>query len=188
VTAESGARKHPSERVRSLTYADAGGTRPDLTSWSPPSGYRSFGRTVEVGRGPVDWNQASTALLSWGVKTRSGFRVERADGADPSGPVTAGADYWLVASFGPLRVREPARVVAVVDEPDRCGFAYGTLDGHPVSGEEAFLLTLTRDGMVRLTLRSLTRPGRGVWRVAFPLILVAQRWYRFRYSRALRQR
>jgi uncharacterized protein (UPF0548 family) len=39
---------------------------------------------------------------------------------------------------------------------------------------------------VFLTLRSLTRPARGRWRLAFPAILIAQRWYRFRYLRALR--
>ena len=39
---------------------------------------------------------------------------------------------------------------------------------------------------VWLTLRSLTRPGRGAWRLAFPALLIAQRWYRSRYQRALR--
>jgi uncharacterized protein (UPF0548 family) len=43
----------------------------------------------------------------------------------------------------------------------------------------------TPDGTIWLTLRSLTRPARGNWRFAFPAILVAQRWYRRRYRRAL---
>jgi uncharacterized protein (UPF0548 family) len=42
------------------------------------------------------------------------------------------------------------------------------------------------DGAVWLTLRSLTRASRGRWRLAFPALLIAQRWYRFRYLRALR--
>ncbi|MBU8820992.1 DUF1990 domain-containing protein, partial [Mycolicibacterium goodii] len=42
--------------------------------------------------------------------------------------------------------------------PDRCGFAYGTLHGHPVCGEEAFIVHRDRAGTVFLTLRSLTRP------------------------------
>ena len=37
-------------------------------------------------------------------------------------------------------VRAPCRVVYVVDEPDRRGFAYGTLPGHAESGEELFLV------------------------------------------------
>ena len=117
--------------------------------------------------------------MSWGVKTRSGFTV------DPATTVRQGADHWLVARLGPLRIREPARVVGVVERPDRVGFAYGTLSGHPVSGEEAFVVHRSADGTVWLTLRSLTRSGRGWWRLAFPAVLVAQRWYRRRYLRAL---
>ncbi|SIP67631.1 hypothetical protein BN9982_740001 [Mycobacterium tuberculosis] len=33
-------------------------------------------------------------------------------------------------------LRAPCRVVYVIDEPDVRGFGYGTLPGHPVSGEE----------------------------------------------------
>jgi uncharacterized protein (UPF0548 family) len=83
-----------------------------------------------------------------------------------------------------VTVREPVRVVAVVDQPARRGFSYGTLSGHPVSGEEAFVVHHSPDGRVWLTLRSLTRPGDGAWRWAFPLILIAQRHYRGRYLRA----
>jgi uncharacterized protein (UPF0548 family) len=126
----------------------------------------------------------TAALLAWGVKARSGFRVESADGAGSRARL--GGDYWLIASFGPVTIREPARVVAVVGTPDRCGFAYGTLTGHPVTGEEAFVVHRSPDGGVWLTLRSLTRPSPGRWCALFPLILVAQRWYRFRYLRAKR--
>ena len=41
--------------------------------------------------------------------------------------------------------RRPCRVVYVVDEPDRRGFAYGTLPGHPESGEELFLVRYDPD-------------------------------------------
>lgn len=169
--------------ARSLTYGPAGVTRPEDPVWAAPAGRRAYERSVPVGRGDDSWVRARAALLSWGVKTRSGFAVEPAAGSDPG--VREGADYWLVAAVGPLRIREPARVVAVVDRPDRCGFAYGTLQGHPVSGEEAFVLHRDDAGVVRLTLRSVTAPGPGPWRPAFPVVLVAQRWYRRRYARAL---
>ena len=168
---------------RALSYGPAGVTAPRDEVWSAPSGRRAYERSVRGGRGDESWTQARAALLCWAVKTRSGFAVEPASGSDPA--VREGADYWLVAAVGPLRIREPARVVAVVDGPDRCGFAYGTLEGHPVSGEEAFVLHRGDDGVVRLTLRSVTAPGSGRWRLAFPAVLVAQRWYRRRYARAL---
>ena len=44
----------------------------------------------------------------------------------------------VIVHLGP--VRAPCRVVYVVDEPDRRGFAYGTLPGHAESGEERFVV------------------------------------------------
>jgi uncharacterized protein (UPF0548 family) len=171
--------------TRAPTYAPVGATHPGDETWTPPAGFRAVEQTVRLGDGRALWETATAALLDWGVKTRSGFTVVPGPGS--SQRVRVGTDYWLHAALGPLRLREPVRVVAVVDRPDRRGFAYATLDGHPVSGEEAFVLHRATDGAVFLTLRSLTRAPRGAWRLAFPGVLVAQRWYRARYRRALRQ-
>jgi len=161
------------------TYPDVGATTPAERAWSPPDGYRGFEKTIAIGRGDEHWAWASEQVLRWGIKTRSGFHVK------PGGRVVEGDEHRLVALVGPMLITEPVVVVAVVDEPDRAGFAYGTLPGHPVSGEEAFVVHRDDDDTVNLTLRSLTRPGRGRWRMAFPGILVAQRVYRRRYLRAL---
>lgn len=168
---------------RGSTYAAVGATQPDAARWSPPDGYRSAERTARLGEGEACWRAASTAVLAWGVKTRSGFAVEPA--VPPGGAVRAGERYWLLARVGPVRLREPVQVVTVVTEADRHGFAYGTLEGHPVSGEEAFVVSRAADGGVWLTVRSLTRPGRGRWRLVFPAALAAQPRYRARYLRAL---
>ncbi|MCY1145547.1 DUF1990 family protein, partial [Actinoplanes sp. Pm04-4] len=113
-------------------------------------------------------------VLDWQVKTRSGFVME----------AVGGDDFRVTAKVGPVKVVEPVRVVEVVDESRRRGFAYGTLVGHPVSGEEAFIAHRSADGRVWLTIRSLTRPARGAWRWVFPVLLVAQRIYRRRYLRS----
>ncbi len=168
---------------RALSYEAVGATRPAAARWAPPAGYRSYEKTVRIGSGDDCWRAVSAAVLVWGVKTWSGFSVEPAMPAGST--VVAGESYWLLARVGPVVLREPARVVAVVDEADRRGFAYGTLHGHPVSGEEAFIVRRDACGDVFLTLRSLTRPGHGWWRLAFPGVLVAQRMYRRRYLRAL---
>jgi uncharacterized protein (UPF0548 family) len=170
---------------RRPNYAPVGATRPEDELWtSRPPGFGSYERSVRIGVGQAAWTSASSAVLAWGVKTRSGFAVEPGPGIGHR--VEVGGDYWLIASLGPFSVREPVRVVAVVEDADRCGFAYGTLDGHPVSGEEAFIVQRARDGTVSLTLRSVTRAPAGRWRFAFPGVLIAQRWFRFRYLRALR--
>lgn len=153
--------------------------------WSGvPSGFRPYEHTVHIGDSDAQWFRATEAVLAWGVKTRSGFAVRPSTGTDMR--VVEDADYTLVASVGPFRIREPVRIVSVVDLPDRCGFAYATRPGHPVTGEEAFIVHRSPDGRVWFTLRSLTQPGRGRWRLAFPAILIAQRWYRLRYVRAMR--
>ncbi|MER5386149.1 DUF1990 domain-containing protein [Streptomyces sp. NPDC002688] len=169
-----------------LTYAPCGATRPGDEVWSTViPGFRRHERTVVVGHGDSDWHAASDALLRWGVKRRSGFSVRPLAGAGAR--VTEGARYTITAAWGPLAVHEPVRVVAVVDTPDTRGFAYGTLPGHPVSGEEAFIVRKAPDGRVTLTLRSLTAPApAGMWRLLFPLLLIAQRVYRRRYERVLK--
>ncbi|MFI8192417.1 DUF1990 family protein [Streptomyces sp. NPDC085946] len=168
-----------------LSYGTPGATSPGALIWPrTPSGFRRFERTVPIGRGEHVWTAAARAVARWEVKTRSGFTVTADDGADAA--VRRGGRYTVTAGLGPLAVREPVEVVAVVGTPDRCGFAYGTRHGHPVSGEEAFVVHRDHEGRVFLTLRSLTRAApAGPWRLAFPLLLLAQRRVRGRYLRAL---
>jgi uncharacterized protein (UPF0548 family) len=170
---------------RALNYAPTGVTLDDPSWWlGDHAGFRTYERSARIG-GPERWADASDALMRWQVKTRSGFDVVDGEGR-PATPVAVGDRRWLVARVGPLRVREPVEVVAVADGEDRIGFAYGTLTGHPVSGEDAFLLHRDDDGSVLLTVRSLSRPGAGVWRAAHPAVRIAQQYYRRRYLRALR--
>lgn len=166
-----------------FSYDAVGRTRPAQQDWlERPVGYRRFERTVCLGHGVQRWQTAAEAVLNWQIKIRSGFAVRPIDGEVKASP---GAPYELTARVGPLTVREPVRVVTVVQQPNRCGFAYGTLAGHPVSGEEAFIAHRSHDGQVWLAIRSLTRPADNGWRWAFPLLLIAQRFYRRRYLRVL---
>ncbi|TDD49767.1 DUF1990 domain-containing protein [Kribbella antibiotica] len=136
-------------------------------------------RSARLGEGAAVWAFAGAEVLRWGVKTRSGFSV--ADGR----VVAVGNRYWIVARLGPLRIHEPVQVVAVVDEVDQKGFAYSTLDGHPIRGEEAFVVERRTDDSVWLTIRSLTYPARGLRRAGYPRARLAQPFYRRRYLRAL---
>jgi uncharacterized protein (UPF0548 family) len=79
----------------------------------------------------------------------------------------------------------PARVVYVVDEPSRRGFAYGTLPGHPERGEEAFIVERLADDSVWLVIRAFSRPsGPLVW-LGYPFARLMQDIYTARYERAL---
>lgn len=158
-------------------------THPARPVWRDETrGYRRWERSTTLGIGTDVWEWASTEVMRWGVKTRSGFSVT------PATPATAGMRPVITAHPLGVSIREPVEVVDVVQTPERVGFAYRTLPGHPVSGEEAFIVC--RDGeLVVLTIRSLTRPAdRGLWRLAFPVLLLAQKATRHRYMRALRHK
>ncbi|WP_078322589.1 DUF1990 family protein [Mycobacteroides chelonae] len=165
-----------------LTYQPAGATYLAESGWpATPPALRRYERTVTIGHGEHAWQEASQAVLNWGVKRRSGFRV------NPEATACEGTEFQISLGWGPFSVHEPVRVVTVTNTDDRCGFAYGTLPGHPVSGEEAFIVHRNDDGTVFLTLRSLTQPApSGFWRLVFPALLVAQRVFRRRYLRSLR--
>jgi uncharacterized protein (UPF0548 family) len=79
----------------------------------------------------------------------------------------------------------PVRVVYVVDEPLRKGFGYGTLPGHPETGEAAFFVEYRDDDSVWLTLRSFSRPSSWIFWVGYPIGRLLQAIYTGRYERAL---
>ncbi|MET3176611.1 UNVERIFIED_ORG: uncharacterized protein (UPF0548 family) [Arthrobacter sp. UYCu721] len=156
-------------------------TSPHLDQWpSSGRGYRRSERTVLLGSGDMLWQRAADGVLHWKVKTASGFVV------DATGPVSPGARVIVTARPFGLAVVEPVEVVSVVQEAARIGFSYRTLPGHPVDGEEAFVIHRHGDE-VHLTIRSLTRAAsQQPWRLLFPLLLIAQRVVQRRYRRALR--
>lgn len=157
-------------------------TPPSLLDGLRPTAGFDMSEVVRViGDGDELWHRAAVDLLRWRVKTRSGFRV-------PGGAVaTPGARLIVRAGILAWSVPEPVEVVAVVDEPSRVGFAYATRPGHPLDGEEAFVLDRTADGVITFTIRSRSRAAaHGPWHRAYPLLRIAQRVTRWRYLHALR--
>lgn len=106
--------------------------------------------------------------------------------ADDGTPfIRNGMTAVLKVPFGPLHIPAPVRVVYVVDEPHRKGFAYGTLRGHPASGEEAFLVEMRDDGTVWFVLRAFSRPSSAFYRIMAPVLRSGQKRFTQRYLRAL---
>ncbi len=134
-----------------FTYPDVGATAGEL-----PDGYHHVRAAAQIGTGRARFDAAADAVLRWGMQRGVGMRVDATT-------VTAAPGTDMLGRLGPMRV--PCRVVYVVDEPDRRGFAYGTLPGHPETGEELFCVRpddgrgLCRDQRV-LTARHLVEPPR----------------------------
>ena len=70
---------------------------------------------------------------------------------------------------------------------DERGFAYGTLPGHPESGEEAFLVRLEPGGDVVFTLRVFARLASPLARLGGPVSTVVQRLATERYLTVVRR-
>lgn len=186
-------------------------TRPLSPRWiDRPAGYRDFESAFFVGHGRATFDRCAEELLHWEVKIRSGFDIDveapedgpqtPGDGTQAPGDgraaarsgsgfprVEAGQEPTIFVRLGPFRLPEPARVIDVFETETRRGFTYGTKPGHPITGEESFILIHTPDDRVFLVLRSVSRAGLGIWRLGEPFVRLAQIIYRRRYSRALRR-
>jgi uncharacterized protein (UPF0548 family) len=117
--------------------------------------------------------------MSWEMHRRAGLLVV----ADRR--VSVGGIAVFGIRIGPWRIDAPVRVIEVIDTAGATGFAYGTLPGHPESGEERFLVRLDPEGTVRAEIRAFSRPGRWFSRLARPAGRRIQRATTQRYLTAL---
>lgn len=159
-----------------LTYTEVGATAGEL-----PAQYHHITRRVIVGSGHQVFADAANAVAGWQVQLRAGLAVLAS-----SPTALAGTVAVLGLGIGPLRTGAPCRVVYMVEEPRRRGFAYGTLAGHPESGEEAFIVEHHDDDTVSFTVTAFSRPSTAIARVAGPAARLIQGWVTSRYMRSLR--
>jgi uncharacterized protein (UPF0548 family) len=139
-------------------------------------------RRDRIGTGLEVFHRSVDALNGWSMHRGAGLVVVAA-------PPRAATGAVVVLRLGPpvVGMLVPCRVIYVVNEPDRRGFAYGTLPGHPESGEEAFVVSLGGDGQVDLTIRAFSRPASRLVSAAGPLNRALQDRITDRYVKALRQ-
>ena len=155
-----------------LTYSEVGATAGPM-----PSGYHHLHKSSVIGRGRDRFDDAAARGMRWGMLRGAWLRVEA------TAPVAeVGAE--VLVHLGP--VVAPCRVVYVVDEPDRRGFAYGTLPGHAESGEELFLVRYdpARDAVIAEVI-AFSRHATWWSRLGSPVTSLVQRRVTDRYLRAL---
>jgi uncharacterized protein (UPF0548 family) len=155
-----------------LTYPEVG-----ATAGPPPPGYRHLGFVSQVGAGHQRFQEAADAVMHWGMQRGAGLRVEAS-----SDVVTVGAVVVVKMAF----LKAPCRVVYVIDEPDVRGFAYGTLPGHPESGEERFVVRHDPvTAAVFAEVSAFSRPATWWSKAGGPFTSLAQRVIAKRYVRAV---
>ena len=158
-----------------LSYQPVGIARPDAAA---APGFRVADRCVQLGAGEALWQRAGDLVAAWAVKQGAGFRIAPADEQ-----VVEGRDYATRFGWGPIRLMEPVQVVWLVDEPDRRGFGYGTRPGHPLRGEECFLVERDSDGSVWFRTRTVSRVA-GSWWPLWLGVRLAQPIMQARYARS----
>lgn len=129
----------------------------------------------------------ATRLPAEVVASLQGAPLTHAEvGATAGEPPRVESGAVVEMRLGPPRlgVRIPCRVVQVVDEPHRGGFAYGTLPGHPETGEERFEVRRGPDGVVAFTVTAFSRPASALARAGGPLSRWVQGRMTERYLRA----
>jgi uncharacterized protein (UPF0548 family) len=161
-----------------LTYSGVGTAR----SGAAPAGFRSVHRTAVVGSGRAAFERASAAVLDWRAQRGAGLRVRASGPAGAPGTVVV-----LTAGLPRIGFDIPCRVVWAMTDGDERGFAYGTLPGHPESGEECFLVRLTPDGDVVYEVRVFFRLASTAARLAGPVSLLLQRIATELYVSAIRR-
>jgi uncharacterized protein (UPF0548 family) len=156
----------------SLTYPEVGATAGEL-----PAGYHHVCAEARIGSGRDRFKAAADAVLRWDMQRAGGLRLQTTtDRAEP------GTD--VLGRLGPILV--PCRVVCLVDEPDRRGFAYGTLPGHPESGEERFCVRHDpATDAVYAEITAFSRPALWWSRAGRPIMTLAQKLVTRRYLRAV---
>jgi uncharacterized protein (UPF0548 family) len=160
-----------------LSYPEVGATRD--ADQMPASAHRF---TLRRAIGPAEvFEAAADFVLTFGMQRGAGFAVTA---STPRADVDT--ELTLRAWFGPIRMTAPARVVYVVDEPARRGFAYGTLPGHPESGEELFLVERVGE-QTWVEVRAFSRPGRWYVRLGGPVVRRLQHRAALHYIESVKQ-
>jgi uncharacterized protein (UPF0548 family) len=173
-----------------FSYDVVGSTRYDET----PPGYHRLEYKARIGEGDEVFRRAGEALMNWRMHRIAGLPMTATDspatiGTNSLGRLGAGMLVGRLRTMTPLGLvglPVPCRVVWTIDEPDRVGFAYGTLQGHPESGEESFVVTREPDG-IHFTIRAYSRPATWYTRLGGAVTRQAQLKAARRYASTLRR-
>ncbi len=140
----------------------------------PPSGYVVDRTRIKLGEGETTFVAARAALQRW-----ENFQLGWVEVPMPETPIKQGAVVAVVARIGGLWWTNACRIVYVVDETCKFGFAYGTLPDHAESGEERFLVEWDRNsGEVTYDILAFSRPHQVLARLGNPLVRRVQKRFR----------
>jgi uncharacterized protein (UPF0548 family) len=186
-------------RDDTVDYAAVGATHaPDLMQY-PPERSIPAEDSWRIGSGETRFASSADALLAWSALRGAGLdladirpaagpmysgvsfdaegtplvasRMEADQRFDADGTpyVAAGTTIRVRGRVKGMRADAELRVIYVIEEPRRVGFALGTVSDSVVSGEESFLIDWRDNDEVWFTVRAFDRPVAPLYRVLPPL-------------------
>lgn len=153
-----------------FSYEEVGHSRHLTAGQRGPRGYRTDHHREKLGSGPELFARTRRAIAEWRM-----FALDWVILCWPYLRIVPGEVCAVLAHHLGFWSMNAARIVYVVDEPDRFGFGYGTLPGHACRGEERFLVERLADNSVWYDVAAFSRPNQWpVW-AGLPLARMVQR-------------
>jgi len=144
---------------------------PGATRGAAPSGYTVDHNRVRLGTGADAFRRAIEAVRRWAM-----FHLGWLELVPPAPALRVGTTVGVLVQHPGFWSLNPCRIVYLVDEEARFGFAYGTLPGHAEAGEERFTVEWNRaDDSVAYDLLAFSRPHHILARAGYPFARLLQK-------------
>ena len=150
-----------------FSYSEVG-----LTRGGDSAGYTVDHNRVTLGAGPRVFRDAVSALRAWQMFNLGWVRVFPRDA-----PITVGTTVVVVIRHFGFWSMNASRIIYLIEEDQRLGFAYGTLSHqHAEQGEERFSVEWNSESdLVTYDLLAFSRPQEWQAKVALPVVRRLQR-------------
>ena len=148
-----------SKKHKTFSYSDVGATLE-----KPPQSFDNDHNFIHLGEGEQVWANAKNTLKNWkqfpDTWTRVFPSIENIKKDKTVAVMFRLFGIWWINS---------AKIVYTIDEPDRFGFAYGTLPGHLEKGEECFWIEKDKKGSVFYHIKAFSKPAYWLVWLAYPI-------------------
>lgn len=173
-------REPSTEEIRALiaaqqglpfSYSEVGATQDKL-----PVDYTIDHNRTPLGHGEKIYRRAVAALRDWKQSDLGWTRI-----VPPQTPILAGRTVAVQAKTFGVWSLNFCRIVYIIDEDRKFGFAYGTLSEHAERGEERFMIEWeAEDDSVWYDILAFSQPKHFLVKVGRPLARMLQK----RFARA----
>lgn len=133
-----------------------------------PKNYSHDRNKILLGKGDTVFQRAKQAIINWEQFPSTWTKVYAATFQEK-------AVVTMVFRLFNIWWWNNCRIVRIINEPDKFGMIYGTLNNHVESGEELFLIEMNATGEVWYHIKAFSRPRFWMARIAKPFARMYQR-------------